>query len=399
MEKNMKQGNCSTLDNLSSVVRDQAATKLDVVMSTKKVAIHPKPIQLSEQFSGFRKMELLLEDGRTIEAKVDRVAQDQIASFCGKGFVSYARHLADNGKFDLLADNFNSWLHTPDTARENRMFRLIKTPYSVCDYTLRSMKSDMYLRLDNEFVLDTLRPVLDDFPELEVQSLNAGDHSLHAKFTSPQLRGEVEIGDIVEAGVRLWNNEIGLAFLWIQAYLGRLACTNGAVMADLIEGIKRMHRGPQLGVGILPQYYDDPATYTPLDIESLQSDMRSSIRRCLDQVSFDKMVAKLQDTASKETMLTRFSSPLIEKPEFPALTLVEKDFGSLTKTVKSSIHQHFVSDANHTQWGFANAITRTANDQQSYATATRLEEIGGNVLAFTPRQWSRYQNADYKIAA
>jgi hypothetical protein len=98
-------------------------------------------------------------------------------------------------------------------------------------------------------------------------------------------------------------------------------------------------------------------------------------------------------------MLTRFSSPLIEKPEFPALTLVEKDFGSLTKTVKSSIHQHFVSDGNHTQWGFANAITRTANDQQSYATATRLEEIGGNVLAFTPRQWSRYQNADYKIAA
>ena len=67
--------------------------------------------------------------------------------------------------------------------------------------------------------------------------------------------------------------------------------------------------------------------------------------------------------------------------------------------MKSVIHQHFVNDGNLTEWGFANAITRTANDQQSYETATRLEEIGGKVLAFTPRDWRRYQNAEFKKAA
>ena len=395
----MKQGNSRTLEGLSRIVRDQAEKQLDVVMSTKKVAITPDPIGANDHHSGYRKMELLLEDGRTIEAKVDKTAQDQMAGFCGRGFVAYARHLAENGKFDLLADNFNSWLHNPDTARENRMFRLIETPHSKYEYTVRSMNSDWYLRLDNEFVLDTIRPVLDDFPELEIQSLNAGNHSLHAKFTSPKLRGEVEVGDIVEAGVRLWNNEIGLAYLWINSFLGRLSCTNGAVMADLIEGIKRMHRGKQLGVGILPQYYDDPASYAPLDIRTLQNDMRRSIRRCLDQVSFDKVLTQLQYANTDQTKLNNFSSPLIEKPDFPALTLVEKDFGSLTKVIKSDIHQHFVNDGNHTQWGFANAITRTANDQQSYETATRLEEIGGKVLAFTPRDWRRYQNAEFKKAA
>ena len=103
----MKQGNSRTLEGLSRIVRDQAEKKLDVVMSTKKVAITPDPIGANDHHSGYRKMQLLLEDGRTIEAKVDKTAQDQMAGFCGRGFVAYARHLAENGKFDLLADNFN----------------------------------------------------------------------------------------------------------------------------------------------------------------------------------------------------------------------------------------------------------------------------------------------------
>jgi len=82
----------------------------------------------------------------------------------------------------------------------------------------------------------------------------------------------------------------------------------------------------------------------------------------------------------------------------PALELVDKEWG-ISSADKSRIVQHLHNDRDYTQWGFANAITRTANDHSSYDEATRLEEIGGKILAFRPPQWRLFQNAEFKEAA
>lgn len=412
----MKQGSISTMHRstyeaisaMCEKAREYSLSKVDVVLPAKSVNILEQPIGWSAVHPGYRQAEVRMPDGGDVKVKFDKIAQDQLASFCAPGAVAYLRHCAEEGRFDLIADNLNAWLsHSPKL----RMLRMTKTDHSGYDYVVRSFHSEQYARIDNELVLDYARPVLENYPALEVKSLNLGDNDMSMKFTTPRVRGEVTVGDIVESGIYARNNEVGKAPLEFSQYLGRLVCLNGMVSAFPLERIHRRHKGRKLGIGILPQFHelyghtrteDGLAAYGIESemIQGLRLQLKRAINSALDSDVFRSQLEKLSKSARQETALSRFSrADFKDHNAFPALRVLEKDFGVLADYVKTEIHQNFAADGDHTKWGFANAITKVANEAKAYSTATELEALGGKVVALNDYRWKAYQEAEYMAEA
>ena len=65
----------------------------------------------------------------------------------------------------------------------------------------------------------------------------------------------------------------------------------------------------------------------------------------------------------------------VKEPE-ELIERVQKKY-ALSNMQVDSITNHYERDGLPTRWGFVNAITRTAQDQEINAEARRLEEVGG----------------------
>ena len=56
---------------------------------------------------------------------------------------------------------------------------------------------------------------------------------------------------------------------------------------------------------------------------------------------------------------------------------------------KDAILEHFVSGGDLSKFGLLNAVTRTAQDVESYDRAIELERIGGRILELAPTEWTQ----------
>ena len=61
----------------------------------------------------------------------------------------------------------------------------------------------------------------------------------------------------------------------------------------------------------------------------------------------------------------------------------------ITKEEQKQVHYHLVRGGDFNRWGFANAVTRTAQDIGSYDRATELEKLGGQVIAMSSREFTK----------
>ena len=420
----MKQGNAhKSFDELAIMVNENARKKLDCVLDTKEVCLSDHPVSLKDRR---RHMQINLRTVGSLptdvlSASVEPFAFDQMCQWASPGLGKYSRTLMAEGEDDprgqrcrdsdrLIASNLNYFLDNPDdrnftTGKHRRMFRLSKEPNLLDNlslkyadrYVLYAFLSDSYLRLDDEVVLDALRPEVEKIKGLEIASLNCSRDFMHIKLTQPSLRREVKVGDVVESGIRVKNSGMGLSFLLLNDYVSRLTCLNGAVSDQISAGIKKLHRGSKLSPAILPQYHEDPELYGADYIPELRKQIAESIEQSLSVDHFDKLVDRLRDTTKTEEL--KVLDPQSDKKiTIPALELVDKQFG-LTSADKEKAFHNLKRDGDYTQWGFANAITRVANDHVNYDTASKLEEIGGKILAFRNPQWSQYVEAEFKKAA
>ena len=61
----------------------------------------------------------------------------------------------------------------------------------------------------------------------------------------------------------------------------------------------------------------------------------------------------------------------------------------ITKEEMVLVKNHFKKWGDQTRWGFANAVTRTAQDVSSYDRATELEKIGGKIIGMQSKSWHK----------
>lgn len=74
------------------------------------------------------------------------------------------------------------------------------------------------------------------------------------------------------------------------------------------------------------------------------------------------------------------------------LEVVRQKYG-FTEDEKDSVLKHLIEGADLSQYGLANAVTRTASDIEDYDRATEFERTGGKIIELSHAAWDVIREA------
>lgn len=349
----MKTG--KTLQELATEITRQSAAKKDLVLDTRNLTL----------FAGDAGGAPFLHVPDEGEFEMTRNAERQLAQR-----ISYPIKLWDRFKADypqLLTKDVNTILRQEPERRMVRAF-----DYGD-DKTARAVLSDRYRRLDNEEILEAILPVVMEIPDAEVVSADVTDTKLYLKVTTPRVRGEVAVGDVVQAGFILQNSEVGAASLSVRPFIYRLVCLNG-----MVAGTATRH----YHVGRTIESEED--SFQVFSSETQKADdhalflkLRDVTKAAVNETTFNAILAAMQESA--------VTTPMAD-PVMGVERLAKKL--DLSDGEKGGVMAHLISGGDLTKYGALNAVTRTAEDSSSYDRATELEMAGGKVLAMPSREWA-----------
>ena len=271
---------------------------------------------------------------------------------------------------ELLAENVNTWFTVDPKVR------MIRT----LDGTARAFLSDRYRRIDNYQIAESVLPILQGL-EVKFESTEITDSRMYIKVVNERLTQEVRPGDYVQSGIIITNSEVGMGTVTIQPLLYRLVCTNGMVVNDIKTGTRRRHVGKgNLANDDYVLYADDTLL---ADDRALMLKIRDTIQASLDEVHFTNLVDNMR-TAAEAKITTNNIPKMVE--------LAAPDFG-ISKKEGEGILDYLIREGDLSLYGFANAVTRYAQDVESYDRSTELEAIGYNILTMPGRTWNNLQAA------
>lgn len=294
---------------------------------------------------------------------VNDVAHRQIGSTLGIPAKYYDKMRSDNP--ELLTANVNGWFnHTPST-------RMVRT----LDGSARAFLSDRYRRIDNYEIAETVLPIISQIQDARVESCEVTDERMYIKVVNPRLETEVFPGDVVQSGILITNSEVGMGSMAIQPLVYRLVCTNGMVVND--AATRRYHIG---------RGNESAEDYTLYSNETLAADDRAlmlkvqdTVRAAIDQARFEKVVQMMK--AAKDAKIVTTDIPQM-------IELASSDYG-FSKKEGSGILDHLIRDGEFSLYGLSNAVTRAAQDVESYDRSTDMESIGYTILGMSREKWNR----------
>jgi hypothetical protein len=336
-----------SLVELAQKIEDAKSQKKDFVIDTRALRYDSQEDKLAMEGQD--------------AAKVTEVCHTQIGERIGIPAKYYSK--MRNEAPELLERNINHWF---EKKPERRMVRILGD-------NARAFLSDRYQRVDNEEVAEMVLPVLTQYPGLQIASCELTERRMYIKATVPQLRGEVKVGDVVEAGIMISNSEIGLGAVSIFPFMHRLICTNGMVMND--SSLRAHHVGGRVG--------NNESIVHMLTDETLRADdkaillkVRDVCKATLSQEVFDRHLNKMKEADGQK----------IEGNPVKAVEVLSKRFG-FSEYEQGSILRHLVEGGSLTKWGLANAVTRHAHEPSDYDRATELEQVGGKIVDLPATEW------------
>ena len=315
--------------------------------------------------------QLSLDDGRgsVLMFGVNDIAHSQIGTALGIPAKYYDKMRTDNPS--LLAENVNSWFQ-----KEPKM-RMVRTmTYDNRDQRIaRAFLSNKYRRIDNYQIAETVLPIISGMKDAHIESCDITDQRMYIKVVNPRLTSEVTPGDIVQSGIIISNSEVGAGSMEIQPLVYRLVCKNGMVVND--ASTKKRHVGRGNVAGENYEIYTDETMR--LDDLALMAKVRDTFRAVAEQTQFDRVVNMMRQ--AKEADITTHNIPAM-------VELAGSDFG-FTKQEGTGILDYLIKGGDLTLYGMANAVTRAAQDVDSYDRSTTLEAIGYDILTMPARTWKK----------
>jgi hypothetical protein len=348
----MKQGR--SLTELAQEIERQAQTKQDLVADTRSLEV--------DSSEGVK---LAVKNGSISYYDVNQNAHKQIAERVGIPQKYYQRMLADQP--ELLAKNVNTWFNANP---ERRLVRLL-------DGKVRAFLSDRYQRIDNWDVAQTVLPILLGTDGIECLSQEITESRLYIKAVTHKVSGEIKskrVGDIVEAGIMVSNSEVGLGAISIKPFMNFLVCSNGMVRDK--DSLRRAHIGRQIEGDNVVQFLTDETRKA--EDHAVLLKVRDVVSAALDATSFRRMLDDIQATTEQR----------LEGSPVAAVKMLGNTF-SLADTEENSILRNLIEGADLSKYGLMNAITRAAEDLESYDRATDLETIGGALIDLPSADWTR----------
>lgn len=265
---------------------------------------------------------------------------------------------------ELLANNVNHWL---SKSNDSRMIRTL-------DGNARAYLSDRYRALDNADLAEAVLPELYSFSDIEVVSTEITPTRMYIKAVNKRVEGEVEKGDVVQAGLVIRNSEVGHGALAIEPLVYRLVCLNRMISND--NTMKKYHVGRQGSSNVRDSWEVFSDKTKQLTDAAVWSQVKDLTREALSESLFRVQLDKIKEAAGQE----------IENNPAEVVEIVQKDFG-LTEDEGGSVLRHLIEGGDLSRWGLTNAITRASQDVEDYERATEFERLGGQIIELSPKKW------------
>lgn len=266
---------------------------------------------------------------------------------------------------ELLAINVNTWFQRNP---EKRMVRTLGGD-------ARAFLSNRYNRVENEEIAGVALPILLNLPEMEVFSCEVTDRRLYIQVITPRVRGEVAVGDIVQAGVQISNSEIGHGSVSVSAFFKRLRCKNGMTSLDKFRAY---HVGRQ--------------------IEDTDQLWKDDTREADDRLVLLKVRDMIEAAISEDVFNTRLEQmrgltvPKITGDPAKAVELLAAKVGA-NEDEKGGILRALIEGGDLSAWGVLNAVTAQAHEAKTYDRGVDFEAAGGMLLELPKGEWSRILEA------
>lgn len=351
-----------TLSSLAAEIERQSKLKRDFIASTQSLAMM---VSTPEADSPKGVTTLLIPDqGRF---PILPHTHGQVAAHLDIPKKYYDRMLDEQPA--LLAENVNTWFHRED----HRTRRMVRT----LDGNARAFLSDRFQPFDNDVTANAVLEALHDSGrKLDVKSCEITDRRLYIKVGFPELQRDITTiskrGDVMQAGLLFSNSEIGQGSLEVCPWSEILACTNG--MKHTSFGNRRNH------VGRVVEGQDGAEIFASdtlrADARAFLLKLRDVVRATCSETQFDKIVEGMREATGQK----------IEGNPVAAVEVMTKRL-NLLEGESTSIMRHLIEGGDLTKYGLANAVTRAAQDIESYDRATELEALGATVIELAPKDW------------
>lgn len=364
----MKTG--KSLVELATEIERQNDGKADFLASTNDLAI----------VENGDKAQLAMGDNNVFD--VGATAHAQIAEEAGIPKPYYDRMLAEDRT--LLANNVNRWF------KKYPKVRMLRT----LDNKARALLSDRFRKLDNYDLAEVALPALQK-AGLEIVSSEITESKLYIKAVDQSVKRHIPVGhkmgdgshvgfkipsgDVVPA-LQISNSEIGHGSLSVVAGYLDGGCTNLCWWWKQ-GSLRKYHVGARLDVGdeIFKLLTDETRSATD---KAVWMQFRDTLKAAINPEIFDQRLEAIVKTIDNK----------IEGDVPKIIELTAKKF-TLNDTQKGSVLRHLIQGGDLSQFGLMNAVTRTAEDQEDYDEATRLENLGGKIIELAPSEWRELQAA------
>jgi hypothetical protein len=341
-----------TLQELAVELDRQNRAKRDFVVSSAATGME----ESAELFSLYRPLDSGLREVEPFN--ISELFHRQLGTSLGIPAKYYDKMRSDYPA--LLAGNVNGWLGKTPTRHTVRTL----------DGTARAFLSDRYRRIDNYEIAQAILPVISEMPDARVESCEVTENRMYLKVVNPRLEADIIPGDTVQAGVVISNSEVGLGSVSVMPLLYRLVCLNGMVVNDL--GKRKYHVGRENADNW--ELFSDATLRA--DDTAFMLKLADIVRTAVDAARFGVIVDRL-----RETVGAKITAPVADVVE-----LAGSRYG-FTKNEGDGILQHLITGGDLSLYGLSNAVTRTANDSESYDRATALEGVGWEIATMEPRLW------------
>lgn len=265
---------------------------------------------------------------------------------------------------ELLTQNINGWFSRTPTTK--RMLRTL-------DGTARAFLSDRYRRIDNFEVAQTVLPIIGGMDGASIESCELTDSRMYIKVVNPRVTAEIKKGDVVQSGIIITNSEVGMGSVSVSPLIFRLVCSNGMIARD--AAVRKYH------VGRANEGSEDYSIYRDETIEAddraFLMKLEDSVRAAVDQARFAAIVDKMRE-ATEVKMEANMVPQVVE--------LTAKEYG-INEAEGKGILGHLIAGGDLSLYGLANAVTRQAQDVESYDRSTELEATGYKILTMSPALW------------
>jgi hypothetical protein len=269
----------------------------------------------------------------------------------------------------LLDRNVNTWL------QEQPSRRMIRT----LDDTARAFLSEKYRRIDNYEIASEVLPIIGEMQGAKVESCEITDSKMYLKIVNPKVETEIAKGDVVQSGLIISNSEVGMGSVSVMPLIYRLVCSNGMIAAD--HGVRKFH------VGRANEADDDYKIYATdtviADEKAFMLKLRDVIKATADITNFEKITAMMKESTGAK----------ITSSDIPSVVrLAAKDYGILERE-QEGVLNHLIRNEEMSLYGLVNAITRQAQEVESYDRSTDLEIIAFDMLSMSRAAWNRLNAA------